>query len=69
MDTIKKEKNGNYIYSVGRRKSAIARIRLYNTGAKVLVDGVEHKKGEVVVNGKPITEYFNQAVPFRILCQ
>lgn len=61
MDVVKKEKIANYIYSVGRRKSAVARIRLYNTGAKVLVDGAEYKKGDVVVNGKPITEYFNYA--------
>jgi small subunit ribosomal protein S9 len=61
MDEVKKEKAGNYIYTVGRRKSAIARIRLYNTGAKVLVDGVEYKKGDVIVNKKTITEYFSYA--------
>ena len=37
---------GKYTESIGRRKRAIARIRLYSG------------KGEVVVNGKALTEYF-----------
>jgi len=37
----------NYIHAVGRRKRARARVRLY-----------PHKKGEIVVNGRPINEYF-----------
>lgn len=36
----------NYFYALGRRKSATARVRL-QTG-----------KGNVVINGKPATEYF-----------
>ena len=47
----------NYIFAVGRRREAVARTRLYNTG-KAVVNGVELKKGEVLVNGKPIQEYF-----------
>ena len=55
-----KEKNTQYIYSVGRRKTAVARIRLYNVfvSGKVQILGNEYKKGDVVVNGKPISEYF-----------
>jgi len=50
----------NYIPAVGRRKRAIARIRLFK------------KKGDILVNEKPIAEYFpgqvNKALylePFR----
>lgn len=39
----------NYFYALGRRKSATARVRL-QTG-----------KGNVVINGKPATEYFEQS--------
>lgn len=43
MPKTKKEK---FIYAVGRRKSASARIRLYKG------------KGETIVNGLPVAEYF-----------
>lgn len=48
----------SYIYATGRRREAVARVRLFTTGAKVTAQGVELKKGDVVVNGKPINEYF-----------
>lgn len=41
-----KTKKLDYIYSVGRRKSSSARVRLYRG------------KGETTVNGKKITNYF-----------
>lgn len=40
-----------YVYAVGRRKTAVAQIRFFS-GAKA--DGFE-----VIVNGRPYTEYFN----------
>jgi len=36
-----------YIYAVGRRKSAVARVRLFHTG-----------NGEVTINGKDVKVYF-----------
>ncbi len=42
----RKARKPNYIYAVGRRKTATARVRLYL------------KKGEITVNKKPINEYF-----------
>lgn len=42
----KNNKKSSYISTHGRRKEAVARVRLY-TG-----------KGETIVNGKPIEEYF-----------
>src|SRR3990167_6741228 len=46
------KKSNRFVYAVGKRKAAVARIKLYSSG-----DG-ELKKGEIVVNGKKIEEYF-----------
>ena len=46
------EKNG--VSTVGRRKEAVARVRI-NEGA-----------GQIVVNGKPINEYFKGSVKQRL---
>lgn len=52
--------NKNYISAVGRRREAVARVRLYTTSStKITVNGEEAKKGDIIVNGKPINEYFN----------
>ena len=57
-----RKKKINYIYAVGRRRSASARVRLFRG------------KSESTVNGKPISDYFPGAVfkdkytkPFKIL--
>ena len=42
----KKTKKSNFIFAVGRRKRAIARVRLFR------------KPGELTVNDKPIGDYF-----------
>jgi len=44
--TIKKVPKSNTIFTVGRRKTSTARIRLYQ------------KKGPILINDKPIEEYF-----------
>jgi small subunit ribosomal protein S9 len=51
-ETKKKEKvikifSGKYIQAVGRRKTAVAQVRLYKKG-----------KGQVLVNGDKIKDYF-----------
>ncbi len=46
----KSEAGGRYIHAHGRRKEAVARVRLF-TG-----------KGEILVNGKPIKDYFTGAI-------
>ena len=47
MDEIKKvEPKGKYDYSTGRRKEAIARVRVYSG------------TGNIIVNGKTLNEYF-----------
>lgn len=57
----KKTKKTNYYYAVGRRKTATARVRLYQ------------KKGNIIVNNIPVEEYFPLKVneqkylePFRL---
>src|SRR3989338_10033627 len=53
-------KKKDYIFSVGRRKESVARVRLYETVSADLVWGtVSVKKGDILVNQKPISEYFN----------
>ncbi len=42
----KTTKKKNFVFAVGRRKTAIARVRLY------------HGKGETLVNEQPIEKYF-----------
>lgn len=43
-----------YILTVGRRKEAVARVRLYPKGLPAGRQG----SGAITVNGKPVTEYF-----------
>lgn len=47
-----------YVHAVGRRREAVARVRLHTAGTKVELFGVEVKKGETNVNGKTLSEYF-----------
>jgi small subunit ribosomal protein S9 len=53
--TTKKEEKvevsaqGKYIKAIGRRKTASAQVRLYQSG-----------KGEILVNGKPVEKYFDE---------
>lgn len=46
--TVKKKRG--YLYAVGRRKTATARVRFY--------EGDTHAAGSVAVNGVPHTEFF-----------
>jgi small subunit ribosomal protein S9 len=43
---VKEKVKKDYIFAVGRRKTAVARVKLI------------HGKGETMVNGKKISEYF-----------
>ena len=60
-------KTATYYHAVGRRKEAIAQVRLYvATSADVTVNGKAIKKGDIVVNDKPIEEYFRDATSKKI---
>lgn len=53
---VKKTGMQEYFYGCGKRKTAIARVRLYAKG-----------KGGVVVNGKPLQEYVKLAISSGII--
>lgn len=48
---IKEEKKNRYFEAIGRRKTSIARIRLFTTGKK-----------EFLINKKPLQEYFTNLI-------
>jgi len=59
----KKNVKRDYIFAVGRRKSAVARVRIYEKVKDGVVWGeTAVKKGEILVNAKPIAEYFSSDV-------
>lgn len=54
-NTLKKD----YIFAVGRRREAVARVRLYDTvKADMAWDTVAINKGDIIVNKKAIADYF-----------
>jgi small subunit ribosomal protein S9 len=53
--------NKNYKSFVGKRKEAVARLRLYEHGLPTVVD-MEIKKGDIIVNGKKAEVYFGGIV-------
>lgn len=51
-----------YTFAVGRRREAVARVRVYNpSSGKVEVFGEERKRGDIIVNKKLIAEYFRSS--------
>lgn len=74
-DAVKNNKTKkNFTFAVGRRREAVARVRLYEAlPADFAWDDTEIKKGEIFVNAMPIAEYFSSdtarytySEPFRI---
>ena len=58
-EIIKPKKARDFIFALGRRKGAIARVRLYKSMPQGLTFGnISLKKGDIVVNGRNINEYF-----------
>ncbi len=51
-------KQPSFYQAVGRRREGTARVRLYVTEDKVVLKEKEIKKGEIVINGRPIENYF-----------
>lgn len=48
-----------FTYAVGRRREAVARVRVYNPQSNTInVFNNEYKTGDLVVNGKQAAEYF-----------
>jgi ribosomal protein S9 len=50
----------SYTHAVGRRREAVARVRLHTTA--VMWDGVEVKPGDILVNNKPLDVYFKDTI-------
>lgn len=59
----KKALKKDYIFTVGKRKESVARLRLYQTIKDTLIfAGEKAKKGEIFVNNKKIEDYFSGEV-------
>lgn len=58
MAKATKNNTKDYIQTVGRRKSAVARVRLYPSVRKVQSGDIELSKGDAMVNGKSLKDYF-----------
>ncbi len=58
-----KSKSTQYHEAVGRRKSAVARVRLYILGKEksITLEGVTVKVGDIMVNRKKASEVFSSA--------
>lgn len=53
------KKYKDFMFAVGRRRQAVARVRVYSKVPDALkFDEILVKKGDVVVNGKAVNEYF-----------
>ena len=63
----RKDTKKDYVFAVGRRREAVARVRLYSTlKADAVWNELPLKKGELYVNEKPISEYFPDEVEAKI---
>lgn len=57
--TEKKAPKGDFIFAVGRRKNAIARVRLYSKVKDGLMYGEQQvRKGDIIINEKHASAYF-----------
>lgn len=50
----------DYIFAVGRRKEAVARVRFYSTSNNTLWSGIVVNKGDIFVNKKKAEDYFGK---------
>ncbi len=57
IDTKKTTGSKAYVSAVGRRREAVARVRLYSASSAE-VFGEDRKRGDVVINKKLVSEYF-----------
>jgi len=59
----KTTKQPEFYQAVGRRKESTARVRLYTTTKdEIILDEKKVKKGEMVVNKRPVQQYFSGVV-------
>lgn len=60
-EEIKEKPKKEFTYAIGKRKESRARVRVYDVKELSLGEEVI-KKGEIIVNGKRIAEYFTGIV-------
>lgn len=67
----KKTTNIQYYEAVGRRKGAVARIRLYmvTKGKNISAHGKQINAGEVMINKKPMSEFFTSPLDRKMSLQ
>lgn len=58
MADVKKD----FIFSVGKRKESVARLRLYTGDVSLTLGEEKVKKGDIFVNGKKADDYFRGIV-------
>ena len=56
--TAQRREKPEWTFAVGRRKTAIARARIYPATSNVVIGEKKLEKGDVYVNGMPIEKYF-----------
>lgn len=64
MATAKKTEKPTLYYAIGRRKEATARVRFYvlSQSQEVKLGEVTLKQGDIIVNDRPIDQYFSGEV-------
>jgi small subunit ribosomal protein S9 len=64
----KKTKDLQYYEAVGRRKEAVARVRLYIAGKdkSVTLDGKKLSQGKIIINDKPIEEVYSSKIDQKV---
>jgi len=63
IKTPNKKKNNAFISAIGRRRGAVARVRIYaKIPSSLKFDEILVKKGDMVVNGRNIVDYFHGEV-------
>jgi small subunit ribosomal protein S9 len=58
----KRSPKKDIIFVVGKRKNAVARLRLYQSFSNLLVLGEKVKKGDIFINDKRIDNYFRSEI-------
>ncbi|MFH1186779.1 MAG: 30S ribosomal protein S9 [Candidatus Levyibacteriota bacterium] len=63
MAELDKDNKKGFVFAVGRRRTSVARIRVYaSIKVDLVVAGEKAKKGDIFVNNKKIEDYFSGAV-------
>lgn len=56
---VRSQKPDVFTFGAGRRREAVARVRLYESSKGVNLYGQQFHSGDIIVNGMPYGKYFN----------